>query len=147
MSDLLMDSREIERMLDIKPSTLRWLSANLGSTHGRKGVARKWTLGDLTLLVIAQRLADRGFTNKAAVALARSLTEPQWIRLVADDNARLWLVAFPTGAESFEAHLCEIHSDVLGLVEQGKDAVVIDLRVMLEDAFVLVQNARKGSER
>jgi hypothetical protein len=95
----MLNSRIVEAAAGLPASTLRVWGGQLFPGHrGRQGQRREWRMADSITVLVAQQMCDRGLLTAAALEIARAM-QAEVSRLIADDNARCWIVAAPDPTE------------------------------------------------
>lgn len=90
------DSRQLEQMLNVPPSTLRFYAQHsLGSESPGRGKLRKFSFGDALVLIAIRDLVKTGVSVKAATGIAKVL-RAELPRLLLDETAEFYLFHKPS---------------------------------------------------
>jgi hypothetical protein len=143
ISEAQHSTSKVEAAFQIPRSTLTWLGDRLPVTrHGRPGKARYWSIKDVCVIYVAQKITDRGILPAAAVDMA-SEVEKQFQKIAIDQEeigATYYLAALlkPNSMGRYESIITKDTEAALAFVERG-GAAVFNLTKMLTEAVTILR--------
>lgn len=98
---------------------------------------------DATLIYVAQRIADRGFRNEAAVEIAKAVG-PELPGLFVDDDAKLYVLARPDRDGRLAYTFARSKAEAMDLIDLSNPPQIFDLRRYVEEAMnlLLIEESR-----
>ncbi|OXS99099.1 hypothetical protein B7H23_12910 [Notoacmeibacter marinus] len=146
-------AREVELILPTNRESLRERAKQLPVTRASaKGKRTTYTLKDLAVFWIAQKLSERGLTTPVAIDMAVS-AEKHFIQVMVDDESgtRWWMTCAlqPDKMGRYDVAITSNTVEALTVVEHHPGAAVISLTDLLKELFarILAHEEAKNAKR
>lgn len=140
-------SSEIEAAANLPGGSIRYLARQLPvERHGRKGRARKWTVRDALLVIVASAFVMRGYQTNAAISFTEQLLDEIEV-LASDPEAVLWLFVMldPTGESEFRFCVTKDSKEGWELFEDCPGVSVTAVHKVIADALAAIEAERQGA--
>lgn len=133
--------KEVQAIVGRPATSLQYLIDQALPPHGVKGRKRLFSVADAVVLLVAQKLFDRGFKAHHACELGKACGE-HFQALLLDDDANFWLFATPEG-DGFSFTVKNDAAEGLTILEAVPNCHVINIRRVLHDAMALLLAAQQ----
>ena len=131
-----LNNEQMTRLTGRKQSALNWLTGQLPVTpHGRR-TPRRYTLFDGIVVLVAQKLQDRGLTIGAAIEVASAISnhiQPMML----DEKLRVYCFIKPADDRPGEFHftITSDPAEAFDVLESVPGAMPLNVRTLVTDAM------------